>query len=69
MGRSISARCSNCFTTLITDFEQWARGKYKTLSQHKRRGGQWLRKMKMVTPRMFFPLACGRDNGWIMGAV
>jgi len=34
--------------------EQWARRKYKTLSQDKRRGGQWLRKMKMVTPRMFF---------------
>ena len=33
--------------------EQWARRKYKTLSQDKRRGGQWLRKMKMVTPRMF----------------
>ena len=33
--------------------EQWARRKYKTLSQDKRRGGQWLRKMKIVTPRMF----------------
>jgi RNA-directed DNA polymerase len=32
--------------------EQWARRKYKTLSQDKRRGGQWLRKMKVVTPRM-----------------
>jgi RNA-directed DNA polymerase len=33
--------------------EQWARRKYKTLSQNKRRGGQWLRKMKMVAPGMF----------------
>jgi RNA-directed DNA polymerase len=33
--------------------EQWARRKYKTLSRDKHRGGQWLRKMKMVTPRMF----------------
>jgi RNA-directed DNA polymerase len=33
--------------------EQWARRKYKTLAQDKRRGGQWLRKMKIVTPRMF----------------
>ena len=33
--------------------ERWARRKYKTLSQDKRRSGQWLRKMKMVAPRMF----------------
>jgi RNA-directed DNA polymerase len=33
--------------------EQWARRKYKTMSQNKRRGGQWLRKMKMVAPGMF----------------
>jgi len=33
--------------------ERWARRKYKTLAQDKRRSGQWLRKMKMVTPRMF----------------
>jgi RNA-directed DNA polymerase len=33
--------------------EQWARRKYKTLAQDKRRGGQWLRKMKIVSPRMF----------------
>jgi len=33
--------------------EQWARRKYKTLAQDKRRGGQWLRKMKIVIPRMF----------------
>jgi RNA-directed DNA polymerase len=33
--------------------ERWARRKYKTLAQDKRRGGQWLRKMKMVAPRMF----------------
>ena len=33
--------------------EQWARRKYKTLAQDKRRGGQWLRKMKIVTPCMF----------------
>jgi len=33
--------------------EQWARRKYKTLSQNKRRGGQWLRKMKVVAPGMF----------------
>ena len=52
MGRSISARCSNCFTTLITSLSSGP-GKYKTLSQDKRRGGQWLRKMKIVTPRMF----------------
>jgi RNA-directed DNA polymerase len=33
--------------------ERWARRKYKTLAQDKRRSGQWLRKMKMVAPRMF----------------
>jgi len=33
--------------------EQWARRKYKTLAQNKRRGGQWLRKMKMVAPGRF----------------
>lgn len=33
--------------------EQWARRKYKTLAQNKRRGGRWLRKMKMVAPGMF----------------
>ena len=33
--------------------EQWARRKYKMLSQNKRRGGQWLRKMKKVAPGMF----------------
>ncbi len=33
--------------------EQWARRKYKTLAQNKRRGGQWLRKLKMVAPGMF----------------
>jgi len=33
--------------------EQWARRKYKTRAQNKRRGGQWLRKMKMVAPGRF----------------
>ena len=33
--------------------EQWAGRKYKTLSQNKRHGGQWLRKMKMAAPGMF----------------
>jgi group II intron reverse transcriptase/maturase len=33
--------------------EQWARRKYKTLAHDKRRGGQWLRKMKMVAPCTF----------------
>jgi RNA-directed DNA polymerase len=33
--------------------EQWARRKYKTLSQNKQLGGQWLRKMKLVAPGMF----------------
>jgi group II intron reverse transcriptase/maturase len=33
--------------------EQWARRKYKTLAHDKRRGGQWLRKMKRLAPRMF----------------
>jgi RNA-directed DNA polymerase len=33
--------------------EQWARRKYKTLAQNKRRGGQWLRKMKKVAPGTF----------------
>ena len=32
---------------------QWARRKYKTLRTHKRRGAQWLGKMKEVFPRMF----------------
>jgi group II intron reverse transcriptase/maturase len=41
------------FHYIDNKLEQWARRKYKTLSQDKRRGGQWLRKMKMVTPRMF----------------
>jgi RNA-directed DNA polymerase len=41
------------FHYLDNKLEQWARRKYKTLAQDKRRGGQWLRKMKMVTPRMF----------------
>jgi RNA-directed DNA polymerase len=41
------------FHYLDNKLEQWARRKYKTLAQDKRRGGQWLRKMKIVTPRMF----------------
>jgi RNA-directed DNA polymerase len=41
------------FHYIDNKLEQWARRKYKTLSQNKRRGGQWLRKMKMVAPGMF----------------
>jgi RNA-directed DNA polymerase len=33
--------------------EQWARRKYKTLSQKKRRSAEWLRTMKNGSPRMF----------------
>ena len=33
--------------------EQWARRKYKTLSGHRRRSVEWLRKMKKSVPRMF----------------
>nr|WP_255631872.1 group II intron maturase-specific domain-containing protein [Caballeronia sp. dw_19] len=33
--------------------EQWARRKYKTLSGHRRRSVEWLRKMKRSVPRMF----------------
>jgi group II intron reverse transcriptase/maturase len=32
---------------------RWARRKYKTLSQHKRRGAEWLGKMKEVYPDIF----------------
>jgi group II intron reverse transcriptase/maturase len=32
---------------------QWAIRKYKTLSRHKRRGEQWLRKMTKDSPQMF----------------
>jgi group II intron reverse transcriptase/maturase len=41
------------FHYIDNKLEQWARRKYKTLSQDKRRGGQWLRKMKMVAPCTF----------------
>jgi RNA-directed DNA polymerase len=41
------------FHYIDNKLEQWARRKYKTLSQNKRRGGQWLRKMKAVAPGMF----------------
>ncbi|WP_332389472.1 group II intron maturase-specific domain-containing protein, partial [Burkholderia ubonensis] len=34
--------------------EQWARRKYKTLTRHKRRSAEWLRKMKELFPRLFF---------------
>jgi group II intron reverse transcriptase/maturase len=33
--------------------ERWARRKYKTLSRHKRRSAEWLRKMAAVYPRLF----------------
>lgn len=33
--------------------EQWARRKYKTLSQHQRGSAQWLSKMKKDFPRLF----------------
>src|ERR1022692_2069585 len=33
--------------------ERWARRKYKTLSRHKRRSAEWLRKMKNGSPHMF----------------
>ena len=32
---------------------QWARRKYKTLTRHKRRSGDWLSKMKDMLPRLF----------------
>ncbi|KJK25360.1 DNA polymerase [Burkholderiaceae bacterium 16] len=34
--------------------EQWARRKYKTLTRHKRRSAEWLRKMKELYPTLFF---------------
>jgi RNA-directed DNA polymerase len=32
---------------------RWARRKYKTLQRHKRRGDEWLHKMKKANPRLF----------------
>jgi hypothetical protein len=32
---------------------QWAIRKYKTLSRHKRRGEEWLRRMRNASPQMF----------------
>jgi len=32
---------------------RWARRKYKTLRRHKRRGEEWLQKIKEAQPRMF----------------
>src|ERR1019366_2476329 len=32
---------------------RWARRKYKTLRRHKRRGEEWLQKMKEAQPRLF----------------
>ncbi|WP_198359310.1 group II intron reverse transcriptase/maturase [Burkholderia ubonensis] len=34
--------------------EQWARRKYKKLSQRKRRGAHWLSKMKRISPLLFY---------------
>jgi RNA-directed DNA polymerase len=32
---------------------RWARRKYKTLRRHKRRGEEWLQKIKEAQPQMF----------------
>ena len=41
------------FGYLDRKLERWARRKYKTLSRHKRRSAEWLRKMKEVSPQLF----------------
>lgn len=41
------------FRYIDARLERWARRKYKTLSQHKRRSAEWLGKMKEVFPRTF----------------
>jgi RNA-directed DNA polymerase len=41
------------FRHIDSKLEQWARRKYKTLSQHKRRSAEWLRRMKNGSPHMF----------------
>jgi hypothetical protein len=41
------------FRYIDEKLERWARRKYKTLLQHKRRSAQWLGKMKDVFPQIF----------------
>jgi RNA-directed DNA polymerase len=41
------------FRYIDARLERWARRKYKTLSQHKRRSAEWLGKMKEVFPQTF----------------
>lgn len=42
------------FRYLDRKLARWARRKYKTLSRHKRRSAEWLRKMRDASPRLFF---------------
>ncbi|WP_407672501.1 group II intron maturase-specific domain-containing protein [Paraburkholderia gardini] len=44
---------SAIFQYVDRKLERWARRKYKTLSRHKRRSAEWLRKMAAVCPRLF----------------
>jgi hypothetical protein len=41
------------FQYIDRKLEQWARRKYKTLSRHKRRSGEWLAKVKKDDSRLF----------------
>jgi len=41
------------FQYIDRKLERWARRKYKSLSQHKRRSAEWLGKMKQVLPQTF----------------
>ncbi len=41
------------FRHIDSKLEQWARREYKTLSQHKRRSAEWLRRTKNGSPQMF----------------